>query len=467
MIGLGLGEMVHVKAAPVPVRPAALSAVSGRGGWYPITREPFAGAWQRNIEWRTEDVLSFPSVYACITLITSDIAKMPLQLLEQTAPGVWEPTENPAYSPVLRKPNHYQTSVLFYQSWMFSKLIHGNTYVLKERDNRGIVVRLYVLDPTRVQPMIASDGSIWYALGDDDLSGAVAGVTVPASEIIHDLMGPLYHQLCGTPPLGACGLAAAQGLRIVNNSTNFFGNSSQPGGLLSTDKFLEAEEVSAMQRNWIEQFSGQNAGKVAVLGHGLTYTPLSMTATDAQLVEQLKWSAEAVCTAFHVPPYMVAVGPAPAYNNVEALQLQYYSQCLQIHIESIEWLIDEGLRLPADLTVAFDLDTLLRMDTSTRTKAATEAISGGLMSPNEARLRYFGMGAVPGGESPYLQQQQFSLAALAERDAEKPFATPARAVSARPAFAALPAPAEDAEDLEAAAVAELLTKAAAVGVRAA
>jgi len=37
----------------------------------------------------------------------------------------------------LRKPNHYQTRVGFYQWWVMSKLNHGNTYVLKARDDRG------------------------------------------------------------------------------------------------------------------------------------------------------------------------------------------------------------------------------------------------------------------------------------------------------------------------------------------
>ena len=51
------------------------------------------------------------------------------------------------------------------------------------------------------------------------------------------------------------------------------------------------------------------------------------------------------------------------------------------------------------------------------------------MSPDEARKDYLGKGSVLGGHTPYLQQQYFSLAALAERDSEKPFA---KAASAAP-----------------------------------
>ena len=44
------------------------------------------------------------------------------------------------------------------------------------------------------------------------------------------------------------------------------------------------------------------------------------------------------------------------------------------------------------------------MDTTTRTTAAKTAISAG-MSVNEVRDTYYGLGPVPGGELPYLQQQ--------------------------------------------------------------
>ena len=58
------------------------------------------------------------------------------------------------------------------------------------------------------------------------------------------------------------------------------------------------------------------------------------------------------------------------------------------------------------------------------------------MTPNEARFKYFGLGPVAGGDSCFLQQQMFSLEALAERDAAAPFSKPTPAPSAD-------APAED------------------------
>jgi len=124
--------------------------------------------------------------------------------------------------------------------------------------------------------------------------------------------------------------------------------------------------------------------------------------------------------------------------------VKYHSQCLQSLLTNFETSLDEGIELNRPLGTEFDIDDLLWMVTSAKTKAASEAIGAGAMSPNEARFKYFGLGKVPGGDTPYLQQQNYSLAALQKRDAsEDPFAT--SRPPAAPAPVALP-PADDTAD---------------------
>src|ERR1051326_6139003 len=362
-------QISRVKAAP-----AGLQSPDRSSSWWPIIKEPFTGAWQRNREIRNENVLSYSPVYACVTLVASDISKIGLCLVEQDADGIWTDTTNSAFSPVLRKPNRYQNRIKFIEQWVISKLLHGNTYVLKQRDGRGIVVAMYVLDPTKVKVLIAPDGDVYYELNKDNLSGLEGDrLIVPASEIIHDTMVPLYHPLVGVSPLTACGLAAAQGLAIQRNSTAFFENGSQPSGILTAPGNIDEKDALRLKAHWEEKYTGQNAGKVAVVGSGLTYAAMTINAVDAQLIDQLKWSAETVCSCFHVPPYVIGVGAMPTYNNIEALNQQYYTQCLQAIIESIELCLDEGLGLTGGTQVygtQFDIDDLLRMDSATKMRTA-------------------------------------------------------------------------------------------------
>jgi HK97 family phage portal protein len=410
-------EIARAKAA-VPATTVPTGWDSKRG-WWPIVSEPFTGAWQRNMEFRTQDVLAYSAVYACVTLIAADIGKLRVRLVEQDSDLIWSEINSPAFSPVLRKPNRWQNRIKFFEQWCISKLLHGNTYVLKERDGRGVVVALYILDPCRVKVLVAPDGAVFYQVTRDYLSGVVVDVAVPASEIIHDTMVPLYHPLCGVSPITACGMAALQGLSIQGNSTKLFQNGGRPGGILTSDQNINDETARRLKEYWDQNFTGDNAGKVAVVGDGLKYESLSINAVDSQLIEQLKWTAETVCSCFHVPSYMIGVGTMPNYNNIEALNQQYYTQCLQNLIESIELCLDEGLGLTEQAGktygTEFDLDTLLRMDTATKVKTAGEGVKAGIFSPNEARAK-FDLTPKAGGDTPYLQQQNFSLAALDKRD---------------------------------------------------
>jgi len=169
---------VRIFGLPIPFtgeKQKALSSVSeGRGGWFPIIREPFAGAWQRNVSITTDTASSFHADFACKTLIARDIAKLRVKLVEQDKDDIWTETTNSAFSPVLRRPNSYQTRNQFWECWLLSKLSRGNTYVLKVRDNRQVVVGLHVLDPTRVQPLVSDDGddsAVFYRLSSDNLAG--------------------------------------------------------------------------------------------------------------------------------------------------------------------------------------------------------------------------------------------------------------------------------------------------------
>ena len=404
--------------------------VDSRGGFWGIVKESFTGAWQQNVEVKLDTVLTFSAVFRCVSLIASDVAKMRIRLVAIDEGGIWSETENSAYSPVLRKPNRYQNRIQFFTNWMESKLVHGNAYVLKQRDNRGVVMALYVLDPSRVKPLVAPDGAVFYELKQDDLSGLTGEtVVVPAREIIHDRWNTIFHPLVGVSPIYACGLAATQGIRIQTNSAQFFGNGSNPGGILTAPGAIEEATAARLKAQWEANYSGANVGKVAVLGDGLKYEPMAVTAVDAQLIDQLKWSAETVCSVFGMPAFKVGVGAAPAYNNVEALNQQYYSDCLQIHVESIELCLDEGLELSKPYGTEFDLDDLLRMDSATQVETLGTAVIKGLMKPDEGR-RKLGLKPVPGGNAVYLQQQNYSLEALAKRDAQPdPFgkATPAPA----------------------------------------
>jgi HK97 family phage portal protein len=411
-----------------------------RGGWVGWIRESFSGAWQRNAEELSPDECGANfAEWACRTLIASDISKLRVRLVQQKG-DVWQETQSPAFSPVLRKPNGFQNRIQFFESWLLSKLQRGNTYVLKARDGRGIVTALYVLNPDRVQPLVSEDGQVFYQLSKDNLAGLEeAQVIVPAREIIHDRFNCLYHPLVGIAPVYASALASTLGTNIQRTAARSARNGVRIGGILVAPGKINPEDASRLKETWETRYSGpEGAGRIAVLGDGIKFEKLTMTAEEAQLIEQLKYTAEIVCAAYHVPPYKIG-GTMPTYANIQSLNVEYYSQCLQKHIEDIELCLDEGLGIGEGVPVngvtygtEFDVDNLLRMDSATQITMLKDGVSAAIYAPNEARAKV-GLAPKDGGDSPMIQQQNFSLAALAERDANDPFSKPAAPPPADPA----------------------------------
>lgn len=392
----------------------AMQPLQSIGGWKPLIHEPYTGAWQRNEEIRLPSLTTYPTLYACLMRIVSDIGKLPYTLKSYNPnTNVWSTVTNPAYSPVLRKQNHYQTAQQFREAWMVSKLTQGNTYVLKERDNRGVVVALYVLDPCRVQPMVSDSGYVFYELNvlDRSLLPENYGretLVVPASEIIHDRCITLHHQLIGVPPLCAAYWPAVKNLKILKSSAEFFGNNAQPGGILTAPAGMSEADAKEIQQFWQSNYSGQNSGKIAVLGADMKFTSFAMKSADSQLVEQMRYSDEQICQPFGIPPFKIGIGSIPAGMKTDDINLLYHSDALQTHIESMENLLDDGLKVSEPLGIELDTEPLLRMDTEKRATVWGKMVGDGVSTPNEAR-REFGLIPLEGGDTVYMQQQDFPL----------------------------------------------------------
>lgn len=407
----------------------ALHAVSDQhGGWRRIL-EPFAGAWQINVEEKHGTVLCYPTLYACLNRISQDLGKLPFVLKALQADGTEKVIENPAYSPVLKKPNHFQTAQQFREAWALSRLIHGNAYILKGRDERNVVTALYVLDPCRVMPLVADSGDVYYQINYANqtdvtppaLLNRVALVedgkqlVIPAREIIHDRLNCFHHPLIGVPPVCAAHWPAVKNLRILKSASEFFGNHAQPGGILTAPAGLSEDDAKALKEYWNTNYTGQNAGKVAVIGADMKFTSFAMNGADSQLVEQMRYSDEQICQPFGIPPFKIGIGSIPAGLGVDAINLLYMDDALSGPIEAMENLLDEGLNIPAKLGIWMDTNPLLRMDLGKQAEVETKLVGGKIKTPDEARQR-FNLAPTGGGDTLWGQHQDYPLGVLSERN---------------------------------------------------
>ena len=394
----------------------SLQAASSNGAWRTLVQEPYSGAWQKNDELKLTDNASFYAVFACISLISKDIGKLPLRIKRMQGGVVVDAKSPKSLEKILARPNNFQTWQQFNENWSSNLLLRGNAYILKQRDVFGELIGLVALNPDLVTPLIDDYGNVFYQLKLERLAQTSDDI-LPASEIIHDRINAFYHPLIGLSPITACALASKQGLAILDSSAKFFGNGAKPSGILTATGPISKEVADKIRERWTSNYGGANYGRVAVLGDGLTYSPIAMSATDSQLIEQLGMSARIVCTAFNIPPFKIGVTDPASTSKISDLNEIYYSDCLQAYIEAREALLNDAFSLSAKgLQCELDLDGLIRMDTTSKIEYYSRGLGSGIFSPNEAR-KQFGYLPVDGGDSPMVQQQNYSLAALAKRDA--------------------------------------------------
>lgn len=397
------------------VAPTRLPSLEDEGPWRTVY-EAAPGDFQRDVKFGRAPVESFVTVFSCVSILSADGGKLGISLKRRNG-KIWTRVDRDPLINLIERPNIHQHRILFVENWIQSLLLRGNAYILKMKDDDGNVIGLNVLDPDRVRVKVKSNGEAVYALEGDNISGMTQSVDAPASMIIHDRINTFYHPLVGMSPLQAAYLPAMMGLEIQHTSRSFFANRAEPNGYLKADSEVTEEDAKKLKAMWRANYGGANRGKIAVLQNGMEYKQITVTAEDAQLIEQLKLTSEMVAKALHVPAYMVVPGVEPKYDNAAAHEQFYYSRALQTILERIEASLRIGLDLPNDMKFEFDQDDLIRMDPVARMSALKEGIQGIILSPNEARER-LDLPPVPGGNYPLAQQQYFAL------DPQAPAAAP-------------------------------------------
>jgi HK97 family phage portal protein len=289
----------------------------------------------------------------------------------------------------------------FLQSYLFQ----GNTYCYCARNQRDEIASMHVLNPHRVTPLLADDGAVYYRCGEDRLAGLAAGAVVPARNMIHHRL-PLLpgHPLNGVTPIFAAAASSAVGLQILRQSQQFFANQARPSGMLVSEQRIADPQAERIRTDFETCYRAEGTGKVALLSGGLRWEPLTITAQDAQLIEQLRWSVEDVARVFRVPPFMLGDMTKVTYRNNEQLVRTYLTNCLGYHIKALEERFTQAFEFGTDFAFEFDLSALLRTEIDIRYAAYQTSLNSGWQSINEVRAQE-GLEPIKGGETPRVQVQ--------------------------------------------------------------
>lgn len=277
------------------------------------------------------------------------------------------------------------------QSVLGPYLVHGNgTTQVEEGAANAIQFKPWAWQ--QATPIWNSDNEIIGWTVNTGSENIPVGVDVMLHLSTWSPFGPV-----GISPLYQLGVT----LRIEDAAQRFqeamMRNSARPpSAITASEQFLglEKDEREALLKQLRADvdtlYAGpENSGRPALLPPGLTWDKIGHTAVEAELIDQRKVAREEVAAVFQIPPPLMGILDKATYSNISVQREMGYTDSLGpplIVIEqSINAQIVSGLLRETDIFVEFDFAGVLRGDRLKEIQALREAISTGLLMPNEGR----------------------------------------------------------------------------------
>ena len=359
------------------------------GGSYMV--DPIGDGWQRNLQIGNGDIEKFGPIYACIAIISQEMARIPMVHYRTQPDGSREVVTNKAPIRVLRNPNRYQTKSDFMLYMMRSLLLDGNAYAIATRNDRSEVETLHPVAPKQIWPYIV-DGEIFYQFGDEQVT-ELANIDTrnwfPQRDVFHLKLFTPRHPLVGESPITAAYHPAVSGIEINRHTAAFFGNMSRPSGVLRHPGTIQSEDgIQRIKQKFMEITQRGHTGEPIVLQEGMTWAPLAMNAVDSQLVQSYELTSKQCAQCFRVPPFLLGDLEKSSFQNVESLSRFFINSTLGFYIDHTEAALVDFFGLPPNEEIHFDVEkALLRGDMESRMQSYSKGIQNAVLTPNEARHR--------------------------------------------------------------------------------
>jgi HK97 family phage portal protein len=354
----------------------------------------------------TEGSLKLAAVWACVRVISEDLASLPMITYKRLERGKERATEHRLYGLLHDAPNPFMTAMQFRETLQAHVLLWGNAYASIDRDQDGRPVALWPLRPDRMQgPALSAAGTLLYNYTLPN--GEPRALT--QSDVFH-LRGLSTDGITGYSPIAQHREALALSLATMTFGNKFFGNGSQPGGVLQAKTKLSREASDRMKMSWETAHQGlENAHRVAVLEEGVEWKQIGIPPEDAQFLETRLFQVQETTRIFRMPPHKVQELSRATFSNIEEQSIEYVSDTLRPWLVRWEQQVNKDLLMPSERKTFFVehlMDALLRGNTLTRFQSYQLGLQNGVYSPNEVR-EYENMNPFDGGDT-HLQMQNMA-----------------------------------------------------------
>jgi HK97 family phage portal protein len=322
-----------------------------------------------------DQALKLTAVYACVRIYVDTISSLPADTFQridgQRVPfrpkPIWVDTPDAGTS---RQDHVVQVLV--------SLLLDGNAFILVLRNGAGDVVALSVLDPKKVEIRRNPSRQIEYLFDNR--------TTFTSDEIVHITEMRKPGEIRGISRIDSLKESLGLAKALEEFSALFFGNGSITDIVIESPSNLSQEQAKSLVDGWEEHHRGlRKSHRPGVLGGGAKINKIGVDPEQSQLLASRAFAVEDICRAFRVPPHMVGVTTpgAMSYASVEQNAIQWVRFSVTPIVSRLEAAYSS--LLPSTAFMKFNLDSLLRGDTTTRFSAYSQALTAGFFSVNDVR----------------------------------------------------------------------------------
>lgn len=358
-----------------------------------------------------ERALQISTVFACVRLISSVTASLPLDVYEtQDNDRHKVGLDNPLARLLRYSPNRFMTAVEFRTAMTMQLCFYGNAYALIERNSAGDVISLIPLMSVNMDPRLENGRIVYRYRRDTEYAD------FKQAEIFH-LKGFGFNGLVGLSPIAFAAKTAGVAVAMEDQQRDFYGNGAKsPQILMTGDKVLSKEQRGQLEENFKEIAGGPVRKRLWILEAGFSTQSIGVSPQDAETMASRKFQVSELARFFGVPPHLVGdVEKSTSWGSgIEQQNLGFLQYTLSPYLDWWEQSIWRWLVKPADLGryhAEHNLDGLLRGDSAARASFMGTMADKGLRTINELR-RLDNMPPLPGGDVATRQSQNVPITQL-------------------------------------------------------
>ncbi|MDV5099592.1 phage portal protein [Pseudomonas sp. LSJ-87] len=361
-----------------------------------------------------ERSLQISTVFACVRLISTVTAGLPLDVFETTGDdrrkvGI----DNPLARLLRFSPNQFMTAVEFREAMTMQLCFYGNAYAFIDRNSVGDVISLMPLLSVNMDVRLENKRVVYRYRRDNEYAN------FKASEIFH-LKGFGFNGLVGLSPIAFAAKTTGVAVAMEDQQRDFYANGAKSPQLLMTGegKVLNKEQRAQVEENFKEISGGPVKKRLWILEGGFTTQPIGVSPQDAETMAARKFQVSELARFFGVPPHLVGdVEKSTSWGTgIEQQNLGFLQYTLSPYLNRWEHAIERWLLKPGDVGryhAEHNIDGLLRGDSAARASFMGTLADKGLRTINELR-RLDNMPPLPGGDVATRQSQNVPITQLGQ-----------------------------------------------------